>query len=272
MCCWISTDDVKILIDPGVSLGPWRYGLNPHPLEWQRLEEHTAEIIKHSKNSNILTISHYHYDHFMPDNAEIYKDKILLIKHPTKNINHSQFRRAKEFLELIDDLPKEIEYADNREFIFGKTKIKFSPPCWHGVEKSKLGYVLMVSIDDEKTKLMHCSDVQGPIVSKTVEIIIEENPDIMIISGPLSYMVGFRLSWQNLKSAEKNLIRIMRETKVETIILDHHLLRDLKYKDKLRNAYTEAERLKKKLITAAEFIDKPIEMLEAKRKELWKKS
>ena len=271
MSCFVATNDVNILIDPGVSLAPIRYNKPPHSIELKRLEEHKREIIKYSEKSDILTISHMHFDHFMPESKEIYKNKILLIKHPTQNINRSQFGRAKEFLELINYTPKQIEYADNREFIFGKTKIKFSPPCWHGAEKSKLGYVLMVSIDDGDTKIMHCSDVQGPVVSKTTELIIRENPDLIIISGPLSYMVGFRLSWQNLKQAENNFIRILRETKAETIILDHHLLRDLDYKNKFKNAYAEAEKLNKKVISAAEFLGKPIEMLEARRKELYQK-
>jgi predicted metallo-beta-lactamase superfamily hydrolase len=271
MSCFVVTNDVNILIDPGVSLAPIRYNKPPHSLEWQRLEEHKKEIIKYSEKSDILTISHMHFDHFMPDNKEIYKNKILLMKHPTQNINRSQFGRAKEFLELIKNTPKQIEYADGKEFVFGETKIKFSPPCWHGVEKSKLGYVLMVSIDDGNTKIMHCSDVQGPVVSKTTELIIRENPDLIIIGGPLSYMVGFRLSWQDFEQAENNFIRILRETKTETIILDHHLLRDLQYKNKFKNAYTEAEKLDKKVITAAEFLGKPIEMLEARRKELYQK-
>jgi predicted metallo-beta-lactamase superfamily hydrolase len=269
MCCWISTNDVNILIDPGVSLGPWRYSKPPHPIEWQRLEEHKKEIIKYSKSSDILTISHMHFDHYMVDNVEIYRNKILLMKHPEQNINRSQFGRAKEFLKLVKDMPKQIEYADNREFNFGNTKIKFSPPCWHGVEKSKLGYVLMISIDDGKMKIMHCSDVQGPVVKDTTDLIIKEDPDLIIIGGPLSYMVGFRMSWQNLKQAENNFIRILKETKAETIILDHHLLRDLQYKNKFKNAYAEAKKLNKKVITAAEFLGKPIDMLEAKRKELY---
>lgn len=269
MCTFIKTEDVNILVDPGVSLGPWRYSLNPHPLEWQRLEKHVNEIKKYAKKSDVLTISHYHYDHYMPDNTEIYKNKILLIKHPTKDINRSQFGRAKEFLEAIKGITKKVEYADSNKFSFGSTKIKFSPPCWHGPEKSKLGYVLMVSVDDGKTKVMHCSDVQGPVVNKTAEMIIEENPDVIIIGGPLSYMVGFRLSWKNLRKAENNFIKIMRKTNAKTIILDHHLLRDIRYKSKFRNAYTEAEKLGKKLVTAAEFLGKPIEMLEARRKKLW---
>lgn len=270
MCTFVKTKNLNILIDPGVALGPLRYSKPPHPLELQRLEEHINKIIRFSKKADILTISHYHYDHYMLY-KNIYKNKILLIKHPEKNINKSQFGRAAEFLNIIKKFPKKIEYADNREFLFKKIKIKFSQPCWHGAEKTKLGYVLMVSISEGNKKVMHCSDVQGPIVNKTAEIIIKENPDFLIIGGPLSYMVGFRLSWKNLKQAEKNFVKILRETKVKTVILDHHLLRDLRYKDKFKNAYNEAKKLGKEVLSAAEFLGKPIEMLEARRKELYEK-
>lgn len=271
MCCFVKTKDINILIDPGVSLAPLRYNKPPHSIEWQRLNEHIKKIIEYSEKSHVLTISHMHFDHFIPNNLEIYQDKILLMKHPKEKVNRSQFWRAKKFLEFINNTPKQIEYADDREFSFGETKIKFSPPCWHGTEKSKLGYVLMVSIDDGNMKMMHCSDVQGPVAKESCELIIKENPDFIIIGGPLSYMVGIRLSWKNLNQAEKNFIRILRKTNAKTIILDHHLLRDLQYKVKFRNAYSEAEKLNKKVITAAEFLGKPIEMLEARRKELYQK-
>ena len=39
MATFVETDDLKVLIDPGVALAPVRYGLEPHPLEWQRLDE-----------------------------------------------------------------------------------------------------------------------------------------------------------------------------------------------------------------------------------------
>ena len=31
MATFVETDDLKVLIDPGVALAPVRYGLEPHP-------------------------------------------------------------------------------------------------------------------------------------------------------------------------------------------------------------------------------------------------
>jgi predicted metallo-beta-lactamase superfamily hydrolase len=69
----------------------------------------------------------------------------------------------------------------------------------------------------------------------------------------------------------KNLLKILSETKIQTIILDHHLVRDLHYQNKTEDIFKEADSLKKKVITAAEFVGKKPEFLEARRKEFYKK-
>ena len=133
MSTFIQTKDVNILIDPGVALAPLRYGLSPHPVELKRLSEHWNKIVEYAKRSDILIITHYHYDHHNPnDNLEIYKNKIVLIKHPAEKINLSQKKRASYFLEKIKNLPEKLRYSDGKEFKFGDTKIKFSPPVFHG--------------------------------------------------------------------------------------------------------------------------------------------
>ncbi|MEM2421979.1 MAG: hypothetical protein QXZ34_02140, partial [Candidatus Bathyarchaeia archaeon] len=54
------------------------------------------------------------------------------------------------------------------------------------------------------------------------------------------------------------------------LIIDHHLLRDIEWKEKLNETFKVAERKNVKVITAAEFENKSLTMLEAKRKELYK--
>ncbi|MEM2772647.1 MAG: MBL fold metallo-hydrolase, partial [Candidatus Pacearchaeota archaeon] len=58
------------------------------------------------------------------------------------------------------------------------------------------------------------------------------------------------------------------ETDVETIILDHHLTRDENFKDYLKEILNQN---KTKILTAAEYLGKENELLEAKRRELYKK-
>lgn len=270
MATFLETADVKILIDPGAALGPLRYGLPPHLLEIQKLTELEKQIENFASESDILTISHYHYDHYSPY-AKFYKNKILLIKHPTEKINFSQKERAKEFLESIDEKPKKIEFADNKEFVFEKTKIKFSFPVFHGAENSKLGYVLMCSIEYENEKLIHASDVQGPQVKETAQWIIKENPSLLILSGYPTIFLGWRFSKKGLEESNENLIEILEKTKVEKVILEHHLLRDLNYKKKIKGIIEKVEKLNKKILTAAEFLGRRNEFLEARRMELYSK-
>ena len=261
--------DLKILIDPGVSFAPLRYGLPPTQLELQRVEELSEEVYECAQNADILTISHYHYDHYFPE-ADFYSGKILLIKDPKNNINRSQKGRGKEFLNWIRDTPQLMEFADGKKFKFRQTEINFSPPFYHGAEGSRLGYVLACSIKYRGKKMIHASDVQGPQVIQTTEWIIQENPDILILSGFPTLLMGWRSSKFGLSQSNKNLIRILTKTKVKTIILDHHLVRDLHYSNKIEEVYKKAKSLNKKIITAAEFLGKQPEFLEARRKEFYK--
>jgi len=266
---WVETDR-KILIDPGAALGPLRYSLPPSKIEYRRLEELARVIISYAEKSDILIVSHYHYDHHFPE-QDFYEGKILLIKDPKNKINYSQKQRGKEFLGLLDNKPQRIEFADGKEFEFGKTRLKFSPPFFHGKEYSKLGYVLITSVSYQGEKLLHASDIQGPQTKTTTDWIISENPDVLILSGYPTLLMGWRFSKFGLMESNQNLIKILSQTKVNTVILDHHLVRDLHYLNKIEEVLKTAEKLKKKVITAAEFLGKKPDFLEARRKELYEK-
>ncbi|MEM7821733.1 MAG: MBL fold metallo-hydrolase [Candidatus Aenigmatarchaeota archaeon] len=271
MACLVATKNNKILIDPGVSLAPIRYGLQPHSTELKRLEEHWKKIVEFAMRSQVLVITHYHYDHFNPlENLEIYKRKIVLIKHPTEKINFSQKQRASFFLEKIKDLPESLDYVDGKEFKFGRTEIIFSQPVFHGTSQ-KLGWVVEVLMKEGNEKLIFTSDVEGPAIKDQVEFILENKPDFLIVDGPMTYMLGYRYGYENFQASVKNLIKILEEVPPKTLILDHHFLRDLKYKEKMSLIFKTGKEMKTNVLTAAEFLGKPVEMLEAMRKELYQK-
>jgi predicted metallo-beta-lactamase superfamily hydrolase len=266
---WVETDK-KILIDPGAALGVLRYGLPPAEIECRRLKELSRKICTFAKKADILTVSHYHYDHHFPE-EDFYEGKVLLIKDPKNKINFSQMKRGKEFLRLLAKKPAEILIADGKEFEFGKTKIKFSPPFFHGQEYSKLGYVLIISILYRGEKLLHASDVQGPQTVTTTDWIISENPDVLILSGYPTLLMGWRTSKFGLEESNQNLIKLLSQTKVNTIILDHHLVRDLHYLNKIEEVLETAGKLNKKVITAAEYLGQKPDLLEARRREFYEK-
>jgi predicted metallo-beta-lactamase superfamily hydrolase len=268
MATLVKTKDCSVLIDPGVALGPSRYGLPPHPLELQRMDEHWREVKKIAEKSDILIVTHYHYDHHNPDAPEIYKDKTVFLKHPKEKINKSQTKRAKFFLERLGDLPKKIEYSDGGEFSFGNTKIKFSNPVFHGTN-SRLGYVTEVSIKEGDFCLVFTSDVEGPSIDDQAKFILDENPDLLYLDGPMTYMLGYRYSKASLEHSIRNILDLFEKTKIEKLIVDHHFLRDINWKSRIDDVFRSAEKQNVEVMTAAEYLGLENEMLEARRRELY---
>ncbi|MCS7124433.1 MAG: hypothetical protein NZ932_03345 [Candidatus Bathyarchaeota archaeon] len=270
MATFVETKNLKILIDPGVSLAPLRYGLEPHPLEWQRLEETWNVIKDYAQESDVLVITHYHYDHHDPDYPELYRGKTVFIKHPAQNINLSQKGRAAYFLEAIKGLPEKLEVADGKSFVFGETTINFSRAVCHGTNP-KLGYVTETCITCGGEKFLHTSDVEGPSLEGQIAFILEQKPDTLFVDGPMTYMLGYRYSFKSLEASNANLVKAIKEGMLHTLVLDHHLLRDLNYKMRVKPVYEEAQRHDVKVVTAAEFAGIKIEMLEALRRDLYAK-
>jgi hypothetical protein len=269
MATFVETDDITVLIDPGVSLAPRRYNLPPHPIEEQRMSERWADIKEHAARSEVLIVTHYHYDHYDPEEPELYEGKIVYLKHPKEKINKSQAGRASYFLDKLNELPQSVDIADGNEFKHGATIIKFSPPVYHGTNP-KLGYVVEVSISCGGEKMIFTSDVEGPSVADQAEFIIQENPDLLILDGPMTYMLGFRYSRKSLALSIENINRIIKETSVKSILVEHHFMRDLKYKERIAEVYECAAENDVSIITAAEYLGRGVDMLEARRRELYK--
>ncbi len=250
---------INIFIDPSAALGPYRYGLPPKPPEIEALARYKEEIRRLANETDVFVISHYHYDHYDPD-EEFYTGKIVLAKHWKEKINYSQKKRAYVFHEKFAD-KCDLRYVDGGIYEFEGVNIKFSQPFPHGNEKTRLGFVIMTTVDDGDTCVLHASDVEGPIVEEAADYIISENPDIAVIDGPATYFLGYRFSHVDLERSIKNLVRIAEN--VPRVILDHHLLRDLKYRERLNEVYEHDN-----VLTFAEFKGEPINMLEAHRKDL----
>jgi hypothetical protein len=285
MCTYVETPDVKILLDAGVSLCPKRFGLPPHPLEFKAIVDARKRIAEAAEKAEIVTISHYHFDHHTPSfedwlcnwtalnetARQIYEEKLVLMKNPKENINYSQRRRGWMFQKTSGKYAKKLEIADKRTFIFGKdTKIKFSKPVFHGSENSVLGWILMTMINCKNDKFLFAPDIQGPISTKTLKIINGEKPQIIMIGGPPFYLARFKVDERQLRLGLDNLARIVQI--VSYTILDHHILRDEKWREKIEDVFKVAAEAGHKIWTAAEFLGKANSLLEAKRKQLFAES
>ncbi|AEK73640.1 hypothetical protein GQS_08730 [Thermococcus sp. 4557] len=271
LAVFVEASGIKVLIDPGVALGPKRYGLSPAKVEIETLHRMRRKLQGYARRADVVTISHYHYDHHTPFfeglyessseecAREIYSGKLLLIKHPRENINFSQRKRAWAFMKNVEPIAERIEFADGGSFDLGGVTLEFSPAVPHGSDGSKLGFVVMVMIDDG-FRLIHASDIQL-LNRKAVEWIVEKNPDLLITGGPPTYL-GRRAegSWE---TGIKNLNEIIRETGAE-IVLDHHIIRDKRYPE----FFGELEETPKTFAGYLKVEDRP---LEAYRRELHKR-
>lgn len=265
-CTQVKTRDVTITIDPGIAGEVDSFPFS-RVERYNLVLKYGEKIRRACSESDVVIVTHYHYDHFIDsDDKRLYGNKTLLIKHPTKNINKSQRGRAASWLPNAKRIAKEIHFADAQTFRFGKTKINFSKGLWHGPSGTKLGYVLMVTVQEGKQKLLYTSDLDGPYLKKYADLIIKEKPTYLILDGPVLYLLGFILSYENLLKIIKNLIKIVKKIKPKYIILDHHPLRDYRYRELLAPVYEEAKKRKVKVLTAAEFLGKEPKVLEGYRK------
>lgn len=281
MCTYVETSSVNILLDAGVSLCPNRFGLPPHPREFGAIMECREKIARAAEEVGVVTLSHYHFDHHTPsyedwltqwtDEAEtarqIYEGKTVLLKNPREMVNYSQRQRGWMFKKTGGSYSQKLEVADGKSFNFGETNVRFSEPVFHGPENSFLGWVLMATIECEGDVFMFTPDVQGPISSRTTQMIINEKPQMIMLGGPPSYLIGFKTDEKQIQTALNNLRRIVEH--VPVTILDHHLLRDENWKERLTDVFVQAHVSEHTVLTSAEFLGLQNNPLEASRKRLF---
>jgi len=280
MCTSVETSDTKILLDAGVSLAPKRLGYPPHPREYRALAECRKKISNTAEKADIITISHYHFDHHTPSYTDwftnwssqkvaekIYKGKLVLAKSYRSMVNASQRRRGWMFKKTGGSHAKCLETADGRTFEFGETKLKFSDPVFHGAENSDLGWVLMLTIEFAGEKVVFASDVQGPIYTPTLNKILAENPQLVLIGGPPTYLAGFRVKDEYIERGMRNLKSLVES--VPTTILGHHSLRDEKWRSLSQPIFDAATEVGHKALTAAEFSGTKNNFLEFHRRQLF---
>jgi hypothetical protein len=281
MCTFVETAGVRILLDGGVSLCPNRFGLPPHPLEFRAIIEARKRIAEAADRANIVSISHYHYDHVTPSfedwlcnwtepkttARQIYEGKVVLAKNPREQINSSQRERGWLFQRTSGRYATRFEVADGKTFSFGDTAIRFSEPVFHGPENSDLGWVLMATVELGDERFMYAPDVQGPMSAHTLELILNEKPQLIMIGGPPIYLTGFKIGEEQVQRGLRSLERIVEA--VPNVILEHHVLRDENWCEKVTGLFYSAYKTGHTLQTAAEFSGVQNDFLEARRRNLF---
>jgi predicted metallo-beta-lactamase superfamily hydrolase len=282
MCTFIETPDVKVLLDAGISLCPKRFGLPPHPIEFKTIDRLRRRIAEAAGNAEVVTISHYHFDHHTPSfedwlvnwteanetARQIYQAKTVLMKNPKEKINASQRQRAWLFQKTGGKHAKKLETADGKTFAFGKsTLLRFSEPVPHGPEDSMLGWVVMALIECDGERFMFAPDVQGPMSTHTLELIKAAKPQAIMIGGPPFYLGGFKVDEAKLRLGLTNLVSVVEN--VPLTILEHHALRNEDWQQRTKQVYDATLKAGHNVMTAAEFAGQENAFLESKRKKLY---
>jgi len=279
LCTYVETEDVRILIDPGVSLG-LRYFSLPHPIEYRAIRSLRKRLLEFAKKADAIVVSHYHFDHYTPNFTDyvwtyateenfqaIYSDKVVFHKSIERRINASQRKRGYHFLKHVKEIACKVEEADERAFRFGDTRLRFLGPVPHGPSNTKLGWVLVTVIEREGEKFMHTSDVQGPMSTEALKLILKERPNIAVVCGPPFYLQDRAFLREELLEAVKNLESVVNV--VNTVVIDHHLLRSSNWRELISSAFDRAAKRGSKIASMAEYAGRKELLLEDLRKTLY---
>ena len=282
MCTLVETPDVSVLLDAGISLCPYRFSLPPHPIEFQTIAPLRKKIAEAADKATVTTISHYHFDHHTPSfedwvvnwtqdgetARQIYQDKTVLAKNSKEKINSSQRQRAWMFQKTGGKVAKSLEAADGKTFSFGETSLRFSEAVVHGSDDSMLGWVVMATVEHGGERFMFAPDVQGPMSTHTLDLILAAKPTVIMLGGPPLYLGGFRVEMTQLEQGLRNLERIVEA--VPLVILEHHALRDEEWRPKMESVFQKATAAGHSIVTAAEYAGKENLFLESKRRQLYR--
>ncbi len=279
MCTFVETPDVRILIDAGVALGP-RFRKLPHPREYQARNECRAKIREYASKADVIVVSHYHNDHHTPNYTEtvwlgssaeeaegIYRDKVVLVKDIRNSINFSQRRRGWMFQRFVKRIGSRCEVADGKSFEYGDTEVKLSRPVPHGEDETVLGWVLMTSVESGGEKVLHASDIQGPMSKITARLVVKEKPNLLVLGGPPLYLEGVRVEKASIQRGIVNASMIAR--KVPRIIFEHHVLRSGNWMEEAKSVFDAGSSAGHEVITAADYLHQPLNLLECRREQLY---
>jgi predicted metallo-beta-lactamase superfamily hydrolase len=264
LSCVVEVENRKIVIDPGLALGYRRYGLLPHPAQVAVGEQMRRKILAELKDATDVVMSHFHGDHVPLPDANPYQLKAQqaapLCRTPqfwtkgSRGLSDNMLRRRESLGKVLG---RGLPNAEGQ----GDGLLAFSPPMPHGRPNTKLGTVMMTRIEWEGTVFVHASDIQL-LDGEAVSFILDWQPDIALAGGPPLYLPW--LSSEYREAAWKNAWRLARH--VDTLILDHHLLRceeGLSWLDRLSSETGH------RVICAADFMERPRCSLEARRRQLY---
>jgi hypothetical protein len=266
LCCLAKAGERRIVIDPGLALGYMRNALLPHPLQIAEGQKVRQDIINALQTATDIVFSHFHGDHIPLLHANPFQLSFQQLP--------SNFQNLRCWSKSNSDLPPKIQLRalELAELLGPNMKVaegvsdgplSFSEAVPHGLPGSGFGSVMMTRIDMGDIIFVHASDIQL-LDDSTVEKILQWQPHIVFASGPPLYLESLNTGLR--KQAWINALHLALN--VDTLILDHHLLRcedGALWLDNLR------ETSGKNVCCGADFMGIPRLLLEARRSDLYQK-
>ncbi len=262
MATFVQVGSTGILVDPGATLAPARFGLPPSDEEWEALRRVNDRISAYAARAQLVFVSHYHEDHFRSDPVS-YAGRLVLAKDPRRMLPGQQARRGAELWRALSGHAR-VETADAAIRREGELTLEMSPPLAHGVEGTALGYVVALTVVDhaERERFVFASDVQGPLSPVAAAYLARQRPTLLYLSGPPSYLEHV-VGTTAIDRAVDYLLRVIETTGCR-VILDHHAVRDLRWGERLQRLLETG-----RVTTAAGHIGLADTPLEASRRQRW---
>ena len=263
--CHITAGGRRILIDPGFALGYMRHQRLPHPKQVLLAEKVRRRVIGLWEQATDIVLSHFHGDHVPLVDANPYQ----LSAHALVGLNGRVriWRKNPEHLSPHETAREaSLSAVLGQELLAGENQrhgpLWFSEAVPHG-DPAETDETVMMTLVEEDRRFVHAPDIQL-LCDETVSRIILWRPDMVLAGGPPLYLG--RLTAEQIERAWQNALRLARE--VDTVILDHHLLRSMEGVAWLEQLSSVAG---KKILCAADLMGKGRQFMEAKRGELYRR-
>jgi len=267
LCCVVTFERRRIVIDPGVALGYVRHGLLPHPQQVAAGRRVRRAIIAGLRGATDVVFSHLHGDHVPLADANPYQLALRSLPPPGPTVHGwtlSEDNLSPPMAARLEDLRR--WFGPRLQVAEGETHgpLSFSPAVPHGLPDSPLGEVMMTRVEFANQVFVHASDIQ--LLDETaVTAIVDWHPDIVLAAGPPLYLQ--RLDREARQTAWENACRLAGS--VGTLILDHHLMRS---KDGPRWLDELSAAVGRRVLCAADHMGQPRQLLEARRSQLYENS
>ena len=162
MATYVETSSCNIIIDPGISIAPSRYGLPPHPIELKRLGSDWKKIKGFAKKADVFCLTHYHYDHHVPDEQTISKAIFSIVREATSTCEII-YETIKDYIsdkKILEALLAGIIYDSRRFLINPKKSISLAYELINkGVDIEKILQLLSLeqNFSEKMAKIKGCS-------------------------------------------------------------------------------------------------------------------